>query len=144
MTNIWMKIFSSCRKKARWSATFAFTNTPEIGTVIDEAMRENEAKNKIFKNVLRRNYASSDLDKRVIGDVVYLFTNIDMSDTEKEKDLLGRTYEYCITQLATHEGVNGGEFHTFFSIVKTIVAILKPFDNCRVYKNLTTVVFENL
>lgn len=55
------------------------------------------------------------------------------ADTEESKDLLGRTYEYCIQQFAAYEGVKGGEFYTPASIVKTIVAILKPFKNCRVY-----------
>ena len=58
---------------------------------------------------------------------------MDMDDTEESKDLLGRTYEYCIAQFAAYEGVKGGEFYTPSSIVKTIVAILKPFSNCRVY-----------
>ena len=55
-----------------------------------------------------------------------------MGDTEESKDLLGRTYEYCIQQFAAYEGVKGGEFYTPASIVKTIVSILKPFKNCRV------------
>ena len=83
--------------------------------------------------MLPKNYASPDLDKRVLGEVVDLFTNMDMGDTEESKDLLGRTYEYCIQQFAAYEGVKGGEFYTPASIVKTIVAILKPFKNCRVY-----------
>ena len=120
-------------EKARWSTVAAAAHTPEIGTVLDEAMREIEAENKSLKNVLPKNYASPDLDKRVLGDVVDLFTNMDMSDTEEGKDLLGRTYEYCIAQFAAYEGVKGGEFYTPSSIVKNIVAILKPFDNCRVY-----------
>lgn len=120
-------------EKARWSTVAAAAHTPEIGTVLDEAMREIEAENKSLKNVLPKNYASPDLDKRVLGDVVDLFTNMDMSDTEEGKDLLGRTYEYCIAQFAAYEGVKGGEFYTPSSIVKTIVAILKPFSNCRVY-----------
>ena len=121
-------------EKARWSTVAAAAHTPEIGTVLDEAMREIEAENKSLKNVLPKNYASLDLDKRVLGDVVDLFTNMDMSDTEEGKDLLGRTYEYCIAQFAAYEGVKGGEFYTPSSIVKTIVAILKPFNNCRVYE----------
>jgi putative type I restriction-modification system, M subunit len=121
-------------EKARWSTVAAAAHTPEIGTVLDEAMREIEAENKSLKNVLPKNYASPDLDKRVLGDIVDLFTNMDMSDTEEGKDLLGRTYEYCITQFAAYEGVKGGEFYTPSSIVKTIVAILKPFNNCRVYE----------
>lgn len=120
-------------EKARWKTIAGAAHTPEIGTVIDEAMREIEAENKSLKNVLPKNYASPDLDKRVLGDVVDLFTNMDMNDTEEGKDLLGRTYEYCIAQFAAYEGVKGGEFYTPSSIVKTIVAILKPFNNCRVY-----------
>ena len=118
---------------ARWSKIAAAAHTPEIGSVIDEAMREIEAENKSLKNVLPKNYASPDLEKRVLGDVVDLFTNMDMAGTKDSKDLLGRTYEYCIAQFAAYEGVKGGEFYTPSSIVKTIVAILKPFDNCRVY-----------
>lgn len=120
-------------EKARWSTIASAAHTPEIGTIIDEAMRAIEAENKSLKNVLPKNYASPDLEKRVLGDVVDLFTNMDMSDTEEGKDLLGRTYEYCIAQFAAYEGVKGGEFYTPSSIVKTIVAILKPFNNCRVY-----------
>ncbi len=120
-------------EKARWGKIASAAHTPEIGGVIDDAMRAIEAENKSLKNVLPKNYASPDLDKRVLGDVVDLFTNMDMGDTEESKDLLGRTYEYCIAQFAAYEGVKGGEFYTPASIVKTIVAILKPFGGCRVY-----------
>ncbi len=120
-------------EEARWSTIAAAAHTPEIGTVIDKAMRAIEDDNDSLKNVLPKNYASPDLDKRVLGDVVDLFTNMDMSDTDNNKDLLGRTYEYCIAQFAAYEGVKGGEFYTPSSVVKTLVAILKPFDNCRVY-----------
>ena len=120
--------------EARWSTIAAAAHTPEIGKVIDNAMTAIEAENKKLKNVLPKNYGNPDLDKRVLGDVVDLFTNnIHMDDTDESKDLLGRTYEYCIAQFAAYEGTNGGEFYTPSSIVKTIVAILKPFDNCRVY-----------
>lgn len=121
-------------EQARWNTISDAAHTPEIGSVIDDAMRAIEAENKSLKNVLPKNYANPDLDKRVLGDVVDIFTNnMDMDDTDDSKDLLGRTYEYCIAQFAAHEGVKGGEFYTPSSIVKTIVSILKPFDNCRVY-----------
>ena len=120
-------------EEARWSTISAAAHTPEIGTVIDDAMRAIEAENKSLKNVLPKNYASPDLDKRVLGEVVDLFTNMDMTDTEDSKDILGRTYEYCIAQFAAYEGVKGGEFYTPSSVVRTLVEILKPFENCRVY-----------
>ena len=120
--------------EARWNTIASAAHTAEIGTVIDNAMRAIEKENVSLKNVLPKNYASPDLDKRVLGDVVDLFTNMNMGDTEESKDLLGRTYEYCIAQFAAYEGVKGGEFYTPSSIVKTIVAVLKPFNNCRVYE----------
>ena len=119
--------------EARWQTIAANAHKEEIGKTIDDAMRAIERDNIKLKNVLPKNYASPDLDKRVLGEVVDLFTNMDMSETSNAKDLLGRTYEYCIAQFAAHEGTKGGEFYTPSSIVKTIVEVLKPFDNCRVY-----------
>ena len=121
-------------EEARWSSISAVAHKPEIGTVIDNAMRAIENENKTLKNVLPKNYASPDLDKRVLGDVVDIFTNnIDMSNVEESVDLLGRTYEYCIAQFAAYEGVKGGEFYTPASVVKTLVEVLQPLENCRVY-----------
>ena len=120
--------------EARWSTIASAAHTPEIGAVIDNAMRAIEEQNPKLKNVLPKNYGNPDLDKRVLGDVVDLFTNnMNMDDTEESKDILGRTYEFCIANFAEYEGVKGGEFYTPSSIVKTIVSILKPYDNCRVY-----------
>lgn len=120
-------------EEARWNRIASAAHTPEIGMVIDDAMRAIEKENDSLKNVLPKIYASPDLDKRVLGEVVDLFTNINMYEQGNDKDLLGRTYEYCISQFAAYEGVKGGEFYTPSSIVKTIVAILKPFEDCRVY-----------
>ena len=121
-------------KESRWETIAEAAHTPEIGTVIDKAMRAIEDENKSLKGVLPKNYTSPDLNKKILGDVVDIFTNnIDMSDTQASEDLLGRTYEYCIAQFAEKEGVGGGEFYTPASIVKTLVSILKPEANSRVY-----------
>ena len=121
-------------EESRWSKIAAAAHTPEIGAIIDEAMRAIEKENKTLEGVLPKNYANPDLDKRVLGNVVDIFTNkIHMDGNDDDKDLLGRTYEYCIAQFAAYEGTKGGEFYTPSSIVKTIVEILKPFSNCRVY-----------
>ncbi len=39
----------------------------------------------------------------------------------------------CIAMFAEKDGQKGGEFYTPSSVVKTLVEILKPFENCRVY-----------
>lgn len=117
---------------ARWKKISASAHTPEIGVVIDTALLAIERENDRLKGVLPRNYARPELDKRRLGDVVDLFTNIKMHDAGDEKDLLGRTYEYCLQKFASLEGKNGGEFYTPSCIVRTIVEILQPYEG-RVY-----------
>ena len=118
---------------ARWSLIAEMAHDVKIGKTIDDAMRAIEDENLSLKGVLPKHYANEELDKTVLGKVVDIFTNIDMTEHGHSKDLLGRTYEYCLAKFAEKEGKGGGEFYTPESIVKTLVAILKPFENCRVY-----------
>ena len=93
-------------KGARWEDIASVAHKPEIGKTIDNAMIAIEKENKSLKSILPKNFARPELDKRRLGDVVDLFTNIKMSDQSKEKDLLGRTYEYCLRNFAEQEGKN--------------------------------------
>ncbi len=117
---------------ARWSDVAAKAHTPEIGVAIDNAMRSIEKENKRLKDILPKNFARPELDKRRLGDVVDLFTNIKMIDAGDEKDILGRTYEYCLAKFAEQEGKLAGEFYTPSCVVRTLVEILQPYHG-RVY-----------
>lgn len=117
---------------ARWSAIAEAAHTPEIGAVIDGAMRAIEKENKRLKDILPKNFARPDLDKRRLGDVVDLFTNIQMVEHGDSKDILGRTYEYCLARFAEQEGKLAGEFYTPACVVRTLVEVLKPYEG-RVY-----------
>ena len=117
---------------ARWSEIAKAAHTPEIGTVIDNAMRSIEKENPRLKDILPKNFARQELDKRRLGDVVDLFTNVQMIEHGNEKDILGRTYEYCLSMFAEQEGKRGGEFFTPSCVVRTLVEVLQPF-NGRVY-----------
>lgn len=119
-------------EEARWAQIASEAHAPEIGQVIDNAMRAIERENDALKDVLPKNFARPELDKRRLGEVVDLFTKIQMSDGESEKDLLGRAYEYCLSQFASLEGKNAGEFYTPSCIVRTLVEIIQPFHG-RVY-----------
>ena len=112
---------------ARWSVISQAAHTPQIGKVIDDALEAIERENTKLKGVLPSNYARPELDKRRLGDVVDLFTNIHMLASGDEKDLLGRVYEYCLQKFASMEGKNAGEFYTPSCIVRTIVEILQPY-----------------
>ena len=117
---------------ARWSEIASKAHTPEIGVVIDDAMRAIEKENKRLKDILPKNFARPELDKRRLGDVVDLFTNVKMIEHGDEKDILGRTYEYCLSMFAEQEGKRGGEFFTPSCVVRTLVEVLQPFKG-RVY-----------
>lgn len=117
---------------ARWRDISEAAHKPEIGKVIDSAMLAIERENKKLKGILPKNFARQELDKRRLGEVVDLFTNVKMTDGAEEKDLLGRAYEYCLRKFAEQEGKNAGQFYTPSCVVRTIVEILQPF-NGRVY-----------
>lgn len=55
-----------------------------------------------------------------------------MIEHGSEKDILGRTYEYCLSMFAEQEGKRGGEFFTPSCVVRTLVEVLQPFKG-RVY-----------
>lgn len=117
---------------ARWKTIAAAAHTPEIGKVIDEAMRLIEVENSRLKNILPKNFARQELDKRRLGDVVDLFTNVQMAEKGDTRDILGRTYEYCLAKFAEAEGKNAGEFYTPACVVKTLVEVIEPYQG-RVY-----------
>lgn len=118
---------------ARWNEIAVKSHEEEIGTVIDNAMRAIEKENPRLKGILPKNFARPELDKRRLGEVVDLFTNIKMIEHGSEKDILGRTYEYCLAMFAEQEGKRGGEFFTPSCVVRTLVEVLKPFRG-RVYE----------
>ncbi|MCL2837935.1 MAG: type I restriction-modification system subunit M [Oscillospiraceae bacterium] len=117
---------------ARWDIIRDEARSPEIGIVIDNAMRAIEQENKKLKGILPKNFARPELDKRRLGDVVDLFTNFKMNDHNGAQDILGKTYQYCLRKFAEQEGKLAGEFFTPECVVKTLVEIIKPF-NGRVY-----------
>ena len=129
--------------EARWAHLQANAKRPEIsfvdvttgrekkgdiGGLIDNAMEAIEQANiKVLKDVLPKNYSRPQLDKTMLGELIDLFSNVDMrGDHGQARDRLGRAYEYFISQFAGAEGRRGGEFYTPRSVVQTIVEMLEP------------------
>ena len=119
-------------KEARWSEIAKNAHSEENGITIDNAMREIEKENKSLKRILPKTFSRPELDKQKLGAVIDLFSNVEMADHGDKKDILGRTYEYCLSMFAETEGKKAGEFYTPSCVVKTLVEILKPY-NGRVY-----------
>lgn len=121
--------------KARWEYLRERASLPEIGKYIDEAMEAIENENpKELKGVLPKLFTKSPVEHYILGELVNIFSKIKFDhDIDKEKDILGRVYEYFLGQFASSEGKRGGEFYTPRPVVKLLVEILEPFENARVF-----------
>lgn len=120
-------------KEARWELIQQSAKTPQIGEIIDSAMEAIEKNNDSLRGVLSKNYASPDLDKTRLGEVVDLISDINLSEKHaKQSDVLGRVYEYFLNEFASQEGKKGGEFYTPRSIVRMLVEMIEPYKG-RIY-----------
>jgi len=114
--------------EARWAHLQSSAKQPTIGKVVDEAMVAIERDNSSLKGVLPKDYARSALDKQRLGELIDLIAKIGMGDAEnRSKDILGRVYEYFLSQFASAEGKKGGQFYTPRCVVRVLVAMLAPY-----------------
>ncbi len=121
-------------EKARWEFLKTKTLQKDIGKYIDEAMEAIEEENPKLKGILPKIYAHTQLESNVLAELINIFSGIKFNyDEEKEKDTLGRIYEYFIGQFASAEGKRGGEFYTPKPIVKLLVEILEPYEGARIF-----------
>lgn len=119
--------------EARWQQIQAQARQPTIGKVVDDAMLAIERDNPALKGVLPKDYARPALDKQRLGQLIDLLSNIRVGDeAAREKDVLGRVYEYFLGQFASAEGRRGGEFYTPQCVVKLLVEMIEPYRG-RVY-----------
>ncbi len=118
---------------SRWEDLRAAAKQSDIGSRIDSAMDAIEKENPSLKGVLPKNYARRELTPATLGGLIDTFSREDLTSEENENlDVLGRVFEYMVSQFASAEGKLGGEFYTPRSVVKLMVDMLEPFSG-RVY-----------
>ena len=118
---------------ARWAHLKANAKQPTIGKVVDDAMLAIERDNPSLKGVLPKDYAHPRLDKQRLGQLIDLVGNIGFGDkANRSRDILGRVYEYFLSQFASAEGKKGGQFYTPRCVVRLLVEMLSPYKG-RVY-----------
>ena len=119
--------------EARWAHLKAQARQSTIGQLVDDAMAGIERDNPALKGVLPKDYARPALDKQRLGQLIDLISHIKVGDeASRAKDVLGRVYEYFLSQFASAEGKKGGEFYTPRCVVKLLVEMLEPYKG-RVY-----------
>ena len=115
-------------KVARWAYLQANAKQPTIGKILDEAMVAIEQDNPTLRGVLPKDYARPALDKERLGELIDLIGTLGLGDKEnRSKDILGRVYEYFLSQFASAEGKKGGQFYTPRCVVRVLVEILSPY-----------------
>jgi type I restriction enzyme M protein len=115
-------------KNARWEVLQSNAKQTTIGKTIDDAMISIEKENPVIKGVLPKDYARPALDKQRLGELIDLIATIGFELGEcNTKDILGRVYEYFLSQFASAEGKKGGQFYTPRCVVRVLVEILSPY-----------------
>jgi len=114
--------------EARWQHLKAQARQSAIGQLVDNAMAGIERDNLALKAVLPKDYARPALDKTRLGQLIDMINNIKVGDeASRAKDVLGRVYEYFLSQFASAEGKKSGEFYTPRCLVKLLVEMLEPY-----------------
>ncbi|MBO9319346.1 MAG: SAM-dependent DNA methyltransferase, partial [Chloroflexus sp.] len=112
--------------EARWACLQANARQPTIGQIVDNAMAAIERDNPALKGVLPKDYARPALDKVRLGQLIDLISNIQVGDERsRARDILGRVYEYFLSQFASAEGKKGGEFYTPRCVVRLLVEMIE-------------------
>ena len=76
----------------------------------------------------RTGYARPTLDKRRLGQLIDLVGDVRVGDADaRSRDVLGRVYEYFLSQFASAEGKKGDEFYTPRCVVRLLVEVLEPY-----------------
>src|ERR1700745_2364207 len=92
-----------------------------------------ERDNPSLKSVLPKDYPRPGLDKQRPGQLINLVSDIGLgSPADRARDILGRVYEYFLSQFASAEGKKGGQFYTPTYVVRVLVEMLAPYKG-RVY-----------
>ena len=112
---------------SRWPQLKASAPQPTIGRLVDDAMTAVDRDNPSLNGVLPKDCARPGLDRERIGQLINLVSDIALGDpAERAKDTLGRVHEYFLSQFASAEGKNGGQFYTPSYLVRVPVETLAP------------------
>ncbi len=114
--------------EARWS-TIINTPAPKLNVALDTALRSLSDSSPQLKGCFingtftTRNLAPNDI-KQLIDEV----NKITHKAFGKEKDLIGRVYEYFLKEFAVNATKEEGEYYTPHDVVQLIAAMIEPFD----------------
>lgn len=111
----------------RWDELIKI-NPNKMAVAFDKAIALLEEREEKLKNALPQQiFTSSQVEASVLKAVVDDVNRID-AERFKEKDLIGRVYEYFLQSFSINADKEEGEFYTPQSIVELIAALVEPYD----------------
>lgn len=112
---------------SRWSYIIKNAKQNDIALKIDTALHNIEKTNKALKGALPDNYFSRlGLDLTKLASLLDTINEINTLE-DKERDIVGRVYEYFLKKFAIAEGKGKGEFYTPKTIVNLIAEMIEPY-----------------
>ncbi|WP_339283793.1 class I SAM-dependent DNA methyltransferase [Oceanobacillus sp. FSL K6-3682] len=114
-------------EESRWSYILKNAKQPNIKEILDNAMKRLEEENSGLEGMLPRIFQGSNLPAENVSGLIEIFSrDVFSANDERSVDVLGRVYEYFISEFASTEGQRGGEFYTPYSVVSLLVRMLEP------------------
>lgn len=114
-------------EECKWS-TIVTADAKNKNLVLDNAIKKLEDNEEKLKGALPQGiFVRCNLEGSVIKAVVDDITKID-PEKFKDKDLIGRVYEYFLQAFSINADKEEGEFYTPHSIVELIASLIEPFD----------------
>ena len=113
--------------EARWGTLRSYARSADIGKRLDDAMRAIERYNDELKGVLPKIFGKADFSAQMLGGLIDHFTNLNLSGTPDDFDLLGRVYEFFLGEFSAMQGKAGGEQYTPRCMVSLMVEMIEPF-----------------
>ncbi len=113
--------------ESRWSYIMEQSKQSDIALKIDTALYTIEKNNPMLKGALPDNYYSRlGLDTAKLASLLDEINKIELTK-DNEQDVMGRVYEYFLSNFALQEGKGKGEFYTPKCIVNLIAELIEPY-----------------
>ncbi|HBC22463.1 MAG TPA: restriction endonuclease subunit M [Porphyromonadaceae bacterium] len=113
---------------ARWSKLI---NVPSTGlnAALDDALQAIDESGEALKGCVKLSlFTNVNIQPNDLKKVVDEVNKISHKTFGKERDLIGRVYEYFLKSFAVNSTKEDGEFYTPHDIVELIAAFIEPFD----------------
>lgn len=111
--------------RIRWDESLALATEETLAGEVTRVLDELAKANPVLATALPDLNITSVDARRLLG-LVRLIGELAAGADTRQRDVLGRSYEYFLGRFASLEGRSGGEFYTPSTVVRLLVEIVEP------------------